>query len=420
MKKESSIKRTVLDNGVVVISENLPGYESAAVGLYIKSGSRHEGEKHNGLAHFFEHIVFKGTERRSALELAASVEEKGGQFNAYTSTDHTCFFAHTAASELMTAVDTICEMINSPKIDPVGVKNEKEVILEEVRANMDHPDRVANELYMKALWGWTELGRPVAGTVASVKRLGVKDLEEYHTKVLYESPMVVVASGKDVNHSELVKAVRKGLSRKTGIGCVHEGITPFFKSVSETKHMAVNQACVRTGTLIPTNDDRLLFTYPIVRHIMGGGMTSRLFRVVREEMGLVYGIWANLDPYVEGVGFTVGYKAEPKKAAKAFEAIRDEIASMKRIGFSKDDIRKAKDALRGQASLSYESALERMMLLGERELDGKKMIEISAMIRRTESITAKDVDEAIEMISGVDEWAYGAVVPNGWRGKIRK
>ncbi len=420
MRTNNFIKRTVLPNGVVVISENVPGYESTAVGLYMKSGSAHEGENHNGLAHFFEHIVFKGTESRSALEISKSIEDKGGEFNAYTSQGETCFYAHTSASEFATAVKTICEMINLPKIDPVDVKNEKGVILEEARMYMDIPDRVVGDLYEEALWGSnTELGRRVIGTISSIKKIGVNDLVEYHERVLSEVPMVVAASGK-VDHSELVKMVRAGLSRKTGV-VKSRIISPnFMGAFDKTKRMSVNQACVQAGTFVHTENERQRVALSIVRNIMGGGMSSRLFQTVREKMGLVYGIRAYTETYDRGIGFGVGYKAEPNKAVLAFEAMVDEIGKMKKEGFGKDEILRAKDSICGQARLTNESALNRMMIIGERELNGRKVMGLSELVRRTESITAKEVGEVVDMIGDIDDWAYAAVVPNGWRGKIRK
>ena len=419
MSKNSSIKRTVLKNGVVVISENVPGYESAAVGLYMKSGSRHEGKEHNGLAHFFEHIVFKGTEKRGALELAKSIEEKGGEFNAYTCQGETCFYAHTSASELHTAVETICEMINSPKIDPVDVKTEKGVILEEAKMYLDLPDRVVVDMYEEALWGaGTNLGRPVIGTLSSIKKIGVDDLKEYHEKVLSAVPMVVAASGK-VNHAELVKLVRDGLSRKTGVGKVI-GSQFFSGAWNKTKRMSVNQACVREGTVIFTEDERTRVALSIVRNIMGDGMSSRLFQTVREKMGLVYGIRAMTETYDEGIGFCIGYKAEPGKAALACEAVREEMGKMWKDGFEKDEVRRAKDALCGQMRLVHESALNRMMVLGERELNKRKPMDISDLVRRIDSINMTEIRETIDMIEDVEDWSYAAVVPKEWRGKIWK
>ena len=222
-----------------------------------------------------------------------------------------------------------------------------------------------------------------------------------------------------MDHAELVKLVRDGLSRKTGVGGVGGGQV-FSGAWNKTKRMSVNQACVREGTVIFTEDERTRVALSIVRNIMGDGMSSRLFQTVREKMGLVYGIRAMTETYDEGIGFCIGYKAEPGKAALACEAVREEMGKMWKDGFEKDEVRRAKDALCGQMRLVHESALNRMMVLGERELNKRKPMDISALVRRIDSINMTEIREAIDMIEDVEDWSYAAVVPKEWRGKIWK
>ena len=246
------IRRTVLPGGTTVLSENVEGFASASVGLFLGVGSREESPGDNGIAHLFEHAVFKGSRSRGPLELVEAVESRGGLLNAYTTREQTCFYARTGAEDLMNAVDVLCEMVREPALDPAAIRLEKGVVLEEIRSCLDDPEDLAGDLFCEALWGKDGPGLPIAGTLSSVRRLGVERLRRHQEAAMRSFPVVVAAAGK-VDHDALGEGVRSRLPDKRS---TRRGGPRAFRPRNglRAKHAAVQQASVALGTFLPSRD----------------------------------------------------------------------------------------------------------------------------------------------------------------------
>ncbi len=415
------IRRTVLPGGTTVLSENVEGFASASVGLFLGVGSREESPEDNGIAHLFEHAVFKGTRSRGPLELVEAVESRGGLLNAYTTREQTCFYARTGAEDLLNAVDVLCEMVREPALDPEAIRLEKGVVLEEIRSCLDDPEDLAGDLFCEALWGKDGPGLPIAGTLTSVRRLGMVDLRAHHMGVMRAStPMVVAAAGK-VDHDALVEAVRSRLPRKRALRR-RAGPAVFRpRNGIRVRNSAVQQASVALGTFLPSRDpDSTGLAVSLVHLLLGEGMSSRLFQRVREELGLVYSVATSVDVYSDGYGFNVQFAAEPGKADRALEVIASELALARREGFSDGEIAGAKRMMRGAATLAAESSSARAAALAQRELSHLPPEELAARDARVAALPDALVRETLRAVLVGKKWACGAVLPKGQKLDLRK
>lgn len=413
------IRRTELPGGTTVLSENVEGFASASVGLFLGVGSREESPADNGIAHLFEHAVFKGTRSRGPLELVEAVESRGGLLNAYTTREQTCFYARTGAEDLLNAVDVLCEMVREPALDPAAIRLEKGVVLEEIRSCLDDPEDLAGDLFCEALWGKDGPGLPITGTLTSVRRLDVERLRRHQAAAMRSFPVVVAAAGK-VDHDALVEAVR---SRLPGKRSTRRGGPRRFRPRNgiRIRRGAVQQASVALGTFLPARDrDSTGLALSLVHLLLGEGMSSRLFQRVREELGLVYSVATSVDVYSDGYGFNVQFAAEPGKADRALEVIASELALARRDGFTDEEIAGAKRMMRGAARLAAESSSARAAALAQRELSHLPPEELAARDARVAALPDALVRETLRAVLVGKKWACGAVLPKGQKLDLRK
>jgi len=425
MKKQlmASIKApnyTLLKNGVHVVTESLPGIRSASVGLYLDTGSRDEQPQHNGLAHLYEHMVFKGTATYNPLQIVQRFEAAGGQVNAYTSKEQTCLHAKVVDSEVEGSLAMLLEMALASQFDEAELKKEKEVIVEEIHSVHDNPEEQVYELFTHAMFGKHSLGRPIAGTDQSVRGISRDTLLAHQTKAHETLPFLISAVGS-IDHKRMIKiteaafaksAKTKAISTKAAVKrkpLKRDCPKPTAKHLIETRK--VQQASLILGGPGYGWDNPKRLALLLMNTVLGDGMSSRLFQSVREDKGLVYSIYSSPE-FLMGTGmFTIGLATEPKDIPAALKAISTEIRRLKREGLSQQDLDGAKANLRGSVLLSLESTNTRMGNLARQYLNGKGFESVDSVLKRVEKVNRRDITGVIADVFDKKKWASAVVGP---------
>jgi predicted Zn-dependent peptidase len=374
------VRRSVLPSGLRVVSEHMPGSRTFSVGYYVDVGSRHETDALHGASHFLEHVLFKGTARRSAEEISAAIESVGGDINAYTTKEYTCFYARVLDTDAELAVDVLTDMLTSSRVRSRDVDAERDVILDEIAMHADDPTETVQELLTAELFGDTGLGRPVIGSTESISSLSRAQIVR-HWRRHYRPSSIVVSAAGHVDHDRLVEQLGRfdepaagplpkptPPTRVTGRGGVVTVLRPLEQCTAAL-------ALPSPGVF----DDR---RYPLglLSTILGGGMSSRLFVEVRERRGLSYGIDADETAYSDAGLWTVDWQCAPDKLAEILGLVRSILTDVAEHGVTDDELARAKGQMRGQTILSFEGPSSRMGRLGVNTLtsDERTLTELLA------------------------------------------
>ena len=404
---QSLIRRSVLPGGVRILSESVPGARSATIGYWVAVGSRDELPGTFGSTHFLEHLLFKGTTSRTALDIAVSFDAVGGEHNAMTAKEYTCYYAKIQDRDLPMAVDVIADMLTSSLIDPDEFETERGVILEELAMADDDPGDVVNERFFEAVLGDHPLGRPIGGSPATIKAAN-RDAVWNHYRANYRPQDLVITVAGAVNHDELVAGVTAALqragwdmgiaatpvSRRDGTGDLITRGSPLV-----VVQRPIEQANVIVGVPgLSASDDRRQ-TLSIFNSILGGGMSSRLFQEIREKRGLVYSVYSFSPSYSDAGLFGMYAGCTPKKTAQVTELM---IAEFHRMadGVTDEEIARARGQLSGAAALALEDSDTRMSRLGRSEITLGEFSDLDESLRRLSLVTADDIRElAAELAS---------------------
>lgn len=422
MKKSSSIRYEVLENGVWVATESLPHVRSASLGVYLDTGSRDENPATSGLSHFFEHMVFKGTSRLDPLDIVRCFEATGGQVNAYTSKEQTCFHGKVVDTEIEPALDVLLDMVLDARFDPADVVKEKEVVIEEIHSVDDSPDELVYELFSHAVFDGHALGRPIAGTAKTVRGLSREMLVSHREGARTRFPVVVAAAGH-VDHETIVAQVRRHFKLKRRAAS-HDARSPQPRSFLvrapgefRARHMVrakdVQQATVILGGPGYSWHSKHRHALTLMHCALGDGMSSKLFQNLRETHGLVYSIYSNPEFFSDEGLFTIGFATEPKNLAKAVREIGRELSILRKNGLTAKELEFAKENITGGILLSLESTSSRMSSLARRLLGGKPEETLEQIIARMQAVTREDILHCAREILRPDAWGSAAVLPKG-------
>jgi len=422
-KAEEGLRRTSLPNGLTVLSEFMPGVRSVAIGAWVRAASLHEPRERMGVSHLLEHMVFKGTRRRSAKEIALSLEQLGGSLDAYTSREHTVYQARVLDEHLEIAADVIGDLVFEPAIRPSDLALERNVILEEIGMVEDTPDDLVFELHNAAVWGDHPLGYSILGTRESVNALGVSELRELHRRAYRPSRLVVAAAGS-VDHDNLVEILAR--TRWTDRGA--SGAKPKSPAVPtptppppSRRHVKRDgsQTHIVLGSPTIGYQDPRRHAMVLLSVVLGGGMSSRLFQRVREEMGLAYSVYTFQTFYsLCGVhGVYVG--TAPKTAEAALHAIEDELATVVDNGLLADEITQGKGQLKGQITLSLESPTARMYRAAAVDLYGEPYRSLDEMLALVEGIEPDTIHQLAREFFAPDKQTVISLGPSAGRTKRR-
>lgn len=390
----SGVSRTDLPNGLTVLSEHVPGVRSVAFGAWIRAATVHESAEQMGVSHLLEHMVFKGTAKRSAAEIALSLETLGGSLDAYTEREHTAFQARVLDEHLETAADVIADLVFKPALRESDLKLEHKVILEEISMVDDTPDDVIFDVHNRELWGDHPHGFPILGTRETVKSLRVSHLQALHARAYHPGRVVVAAAG-NVSHDQLINVLAntgwhdeaQGDSTPMAVAPAR----PLAPHAHHVKRTDIAQTHVVLGSPSIAHGDARRFAFSLLSMLLGGGMSSRLFQKVREELGLAYSVHTFHSPFMDTGVHGVYLASAPDTAQQALDAVRDVLREASANGLPESDIAAGKQQLRGQLVLSMESVSSRMYRAAASALYGEPVRTLDETLALVDAIDAQGV-----------------------------
>src|SRR5215831_8005516 len=403
------IYRMVLPNGLIVLSEEMPHIRSISIGIWIKSGSRDEAPEFNGISHFTEHMVFKGTTSRSAQRIAREVDSIGGNMDAFTGKETICFNIKVLDEHLPVAIDILSDLVLHPVFDPKDVVREKGVILEEIKMDEDNPDYLVHEIFTQNFWKDHPLGKPILGTKETVRSFEQARLFDFYGQRFAPNNMIISAAG-NLNHSrfmELIKERFAGLKKvSNGFHQPAPAVTPRV-IIRNKKSLEQVQLCMGVPSH-PISHEKRYVSY-VLNTILGGGMSSRLFQKIREEQGLVYSIYSDLNPYRDTGCLTVYAGTSLESTQNVVNSILAEFRELKSDHIPAEELRRAKDQLKGSLMLSLESSASRMSNLARQQMYFERFFSLDEIIAQIEAVTAEELLEMSNQLFQRDKIAVTAL-----------
>jgi predicted Zn-dependent peptidase len=402
---------TTLPNGLRVISEPMPSLRSVAVGCWIDTGTRDENPNEAGASHFLEHLLFKGSESLSARQISERFDAMGAESNAFTSKDHTCFWARLLDDDLQDGLGILAEMLQRPAFRSGEIDAERQVVIEEINMSEDDPADVAFEEFTRAVFADHPLEAPVLGTRESIRGMTRDDIAGYW-KRRYGVGSTVVALTGSVDHAAVVDMVGEVFGEWSGDPVDHEYAAPTLQPVANVVTRDTEQAhIVIGGEGLDRADDRR-WAFEVMNHVLGGGMSSRLFTTIREERGLVYTVYSFRASYADTGAWGVYAGTTPEQVGTVLDLIRAELERMVEDGITPDELERARGAMRGGLALAMEDANSRMIRLGRDELIGAPHLSVGERLARVEAVTLDDIRAVAESVLTGPK-VVGAVGPFG-------
>ena len=385
------IEVTTLRNGVRVITEQMLHVRSVSVGVWIGSGSRTETPEQNGVSHFIEHMLFKGTASRSAEDIARSVDSIGGNLDAFTAKELVCYNTKVLDEHLPLAFDVLSDLVLHPLFRDEDIAKEKGVILEELKMEVDNPDYLVHELFSSNFWRDHPLGKPILGTRDTVKAFNRPMIYDYYRSAYSPANLLITAAG-NLKHERLVKLARESFENLEPASAAppqpapvtHARITLRNKRELEQVHLCMGVPCYSVS-----HEQR--FACYVLNNLLGGGMSSRLFQNIRERQGLAYSVFSDLNPYRDTGCLSVYAGTSLESARKVVDAVLSEFRNLKEQTIPADELRRAKDHLKGSLMLSLESTSSRMSNLARQEMYFQRFFTLDELVDRIESVTASEV-----------------------------
>jgi len=383
-------QKFVLDNGVRVLIEELPHVHSAAIGFWVDTGTKNETIENNGISHFIEHMMFKGTATRTALAIAQALEDTGGSLNAFTDKEMTCYYARVLDDQVELAIDVLSDMLLNSVMDENEIRREKKVVLEEIKMYEDTPDELVQDLFSQVFWHGHPLGRAIVGTRQSVRRTTRADIFDY-MEHFYTPDRLVVSVAGNVRTGDVLRQLDQTVGRLVRPGRQLVETPPTPAATTKVKYKDIEQAHVVIGTqgLPVTHEDRYVLT--VLDSILGGGMSSRLFQEVREKRGLAYTIASFEILYRHAGIFGIYAATNPKSLGAVVDVTMAEVAKIREGGVTEDELRRAKQQLRGSLLLSLEVPRHRMSRMARNELYFGRLIPPQEVIEEIEAVELGDL-----------------------------
>ena len=414
----STVRRTVLPGGLRVVTERVPSVRSASVGLWVNVGSRDEGPTVAGAAHFLEHLLFKATPTRTSVHIAQSVDAVGGELNAFTSKEHTCYYAHVLDDDLEMAVDLVADVVLNGVCAPADVELERDVVLEEIAMRDDDPEDTLGDVFLSAMFGDNPVGRPVIGSVESVSSMTRQQLHSFHVRRYTPDRMVLAVAG-NIDHDHVIALARnyfgarlvkgrKPLPPRRGAGRLPGGpeLTLIGRDCEQT-HLSL-------GVRVPGRHWPNRWALSVLNTALGGGLSSRLFQQIRETRGLAYSVYSAIDAFADSGAFSVYAGCLPERFDEVVRLAAEVLETVARDGITEAECRIAKGSLRGGLLLGLEDSASRMNRLGRSELNFGEYRTLTSTLRNIEEVTVEDVNlVARKVLSG----RFGAAVLGPYRSK---
>jgi predicted Zn-dependent peptidase len=393
------VRRTVLPGGLRVITESIPTVRSVAFGIWVGVGSRDETPSQAGATHYLEHLLFKGTRRRSALDISAAIESVGGDINAFTAKEFTCYYARVLDADLPLAVDVVADMVASSRIATADVESERDVVLEEIAMRDDDPSDAVHDLAASRMWGSAPLGRPILGTAESITSLSRAAIHRYY-KRKYRPENVVVAAAGNLDHSRVVRLVRAAFDAAGFLDSEADPAAPrvggrgpkAYRGVSVLERSTEQANLVLAMPGLSRTDERR-FALGVLNAALGGGMSSRLFQEIREKRGLAYSVYSYASQFADAGMMGVYVGCQPKKVDQVLGLTREALADVAEHGITADELARGKGQLRGGLVLGLEDTGSRMGRLAKAELVYHELPSVDELLNTIDAVTLDNVRE---------------------------
>jgi predicted Zn-dependent peptidase len=405
------VELTVLPSGIRVVTEAMPGVRSVAVGFWLNCGSRDEVDRAVGSSHFLEHLLFKGTNRRSAADIAEAMDSVGGELNAFTGKEYTCFFGRCLDDHLPLAIDVLGDMVTSSILAPEDMEAEREVVLSEIRAHLESPDDLVQSLFAEAVFGEHPLGREILGDQEQITGITRDDVAGYYAQRYGPEGLVVAAAG-NLDHDAVVTSIEQAVAGfdQAGGQPVARGAPDVGDARLVTRDRPTEQTHLVLGGRGLARGDERRYAASVLDECYGGGMSSRLFQKIREQRGLAYTVFSHQSRHADAGTFGVYVGTAPQHAAESLEIVRRELSELAASGPGDDELARGKGHLAGQLVLSQEDTGSRMTRLGSGLTAGVPVPSLDEALARVEAVSRDDVREvAAELASS--PLALGAVGP---------
>ncbi len=383
-------RKDTLTNGIRVVSETLPKTRSVSIGVWVKVGSRHEPPGWGGISHFIEHLFFKGTEKRTAKDIAIEMDSIGGEMNAFTSQETTTYYVKVVDEHLPIAIDLLSDILIGSRFDPAEMDKERKVILEEIKGVEDTPDDYIHELFTGTVWPENSLGRPILGTRETIKSLRHEDIISY-IESYYSPKEIVISVAGNFEHDRLIDLLNSSFGKLARTGVPKQESSPRFAQdvMVRKKQLAQVQMCLGCRGLYYTHEDR--FVISALNTVLGSGMSSRLFQEVREQNALAYSIYSYVTSYRDTGLMTVYAGTDPANTLQVVKLVLREIGKIKAEGITQAEETRVKNQIKGSLVLSLESSNSHMSRIARQEIYFGKYLSIDDIIKGVEKVSAEQV-----------------------------
>ncbi len=396
---------TKLGNGIKVIAEQLNNYNSVAIGIWVKTGSTCESPEESGISHLIEHMMFKGTQKRTALDIAVEMDKVGGQLNAFTAKECTCYHARVVPDKLDVAIDVLCDLFINPTLDSKELEKEKGVVLEEIAMVGDNVEELAHEKNSQLFFTGSTLAQPILGTARSVSSFNREDLANYLQNHYYPANVVVSVAGR-YRQQQLIETLESKIgeynrgSKKEPADCT-QPFLPRARVMYIERDVEQTHLCLSFPGCTFGDDDR--FALAVLNNVLGGGMSSRLFQSIREQKGLAYSVYSYPSSYTDSGMFSLYAGTSAANADIVLKLMAKEIAAVKEQKISQDDFMQGKDQLRGNYLLSMESVNAKMSAMGKSQLLLDTVYDEAEILEKINAVTPSRVADIIDKVFDFDK-----------------
>lgn len=404
-------QKTILDNGIKIVTEQIPHVHSIALGIWIITGSRDEDQSQNGVAHFIEHMLFKGTKKRTALEISKEIDSVGGILNALTGKEYTGIYAKVLDKNIDLAFDLLADIFLNSTFDPREIERERDVIIQEIHLSEDTPDEHIQELFSKSYFRDHPLSKPILGNVETVSNLTREKLVSFFHHHHYQPTNVVISATGNLEHNTIVNGFKKSFDK-----VCEKSTTPFRHSLKPVSSFSIHtkeleQVHLCMGTKGVAQNHPLRYAGYVLNTIVGGGMSSRLFQEIREKKGLAYAVYSYFSSYFDAGVFAVYLGVSKQTAREAVQLVIQELHKCKNNGISDSELKTAKAQIKGNTLLAAENVDSRMTRLAKCEIYFNRFIPIEEIIKNIDSVTPQDIKELAQTIFDKNYLSLSALGP---------
>lgn len=411
-------QKHILPNGVRIVTEEIDHVRSVAIGFWIGAGSRYEEESFEGISHFIEHMFFKGTEKRSTKQLAESLEAVGGQLNAFTTKEYTCYYAKVLDEDMDLAIDVLSDMFFSSVFDANEIEKEKKVVIEEIKMYEDAPDELIHDLFSEFIWDEHPLAKPILGTEESINQLNRDKILKYIDKHYAPENLVIAVAGKFQTEKVLQMLskfgeFKRGAHRDSLAVPKTRAAQRFVKKDTEQMHLVM-------GVPGLGQNDPDIYPMLIVNNILGGGLSSRLFQQIREQRGLAYSVYSYHSTYLDAGLFAIYAGTSPANTKEVIDCILMEMNDLYKNGITSEELERTKAQIKGNLYLGLESVSSRMSRMGKTELMHEHVLSPDEVVKKMESVTLEDVHRVIRQLWQRDKISMTMVGPAGYYVDLQK